>query len=143
MAKDTADWHAAISRLTLVRRRLAQVQVEHSDFRQIISTLDTPDTLFYCDPPYVTGTRKGGKYLLEMSDDDHRDLVRLLLQIKGKALVSGYSHPIYVPLEEGGWRRIDFSALCQVGGRTRADARVLTSQGRTESLWISPNCEEE
>ena len=143
MAKCTSDWHTAISRLTLVRHRLAQVQIEHSDFRQIISAFDTPDTLFYCDPPYVTGTRKGGKYLLEMSDNDHRDLVRLLLQIKGKALVSGYAHPIYTPLEEGGWRRVDFPARCQVAGRTRASAKALTSQARTESLWISPNCEEE
>lgn len=64
------------------------------------------------DPPYVTDTRSRSKlYEHEMSEDDHQDLVDLLLGLRGRAVVSGYSHPVYEALERHGWRRQDFGVV--------------------------------
>lgn len=111
----------------------------------MIKTYDTVETLFYCDPPYVLETRKSGKYKHEMSLDDHRELVALLLKVKGKVILSGYRHPVYEPLEQAGWQRRDYETACYAAARTRATGiqskrAALKMQPRTESVWVSPTC---
>lgn len=133
-------WLGCLEALPAVHARLQRVQIECSDWRLILDTYDTPDTLFYCDPPYVAGTRRHGGYAHEMSDDNHRDFVARLLTIKGQAVVSGYEHPIYAPLVEAGWEVVRFETACHAVGRTRATGlrgkgSVLAKQARTEVLW--------
>jgi DNA adenine methylase len=66
-----------------------------------------------------------------MSDEDHKRLVDTLLNIKGKAMLSGYANPIYVPLEEAGWKRHDFAAVCSTAVKFEgADLK------RVESVWV-------
>lgn len=138
------SWLSIIDMLPEIHRRIMRVQIEHKDFREILRTYDTEDTLFYNDPPYVHSVRKGGKYKYEMSDDDHRELVEMLLNLKGKAILSGYYNEIYLPLEQAGWQRIDFPTACYAAGRTR-ETKILgkgsarEKQPRVESIWISPN----
>ncbi|CAJ0874451.1 DNA adenine methylase [Ralstonia mannitolilytica] len=84
----------------------------------------TGGELVYCDPPYVHSTRaRGDYYRFEMSDDEHRELVSLLLTVPAAVMLSGYANPIYDELL-GSWRRVDFSAMTQGGLRT-------------ESLWLN------
>lgn len=137
MAASVSKWLSSIERLPEVHARLQRVQFECADWRTILERYDTPDTLFYCDPPYVHATRRGGGYRHEMTDDDHRDLVTRLLAIRGQAVVSGYEHPIYAPLEEAGWEVKRFETACHAIGRTRASGLlgkgvVLDRQLRTE-----------
>jgi len=143
MIDTCAAWLSAIEHLPQVHARLQRVQIEHADFRDILRRYDTPETLFYCDPPYVEGTRKAGKYSIEMTNDDHRDFVQLLLNLQGHAVVSGYAHEIYQPLEDAGWERIDFETACHAVGRTRATGILgkgvaKRMQPRVETLWCSP-----
>jgi len=137
----TSGW---LSRLRLLRRwhqRLSGVQIDCVDALRAIRYWDTPDTVFYVDPPYVPETRVDRDlYANELTMDDHRALVETLLQVKGKVVLSGYDHPVYRPLEEAGWVKIARETACSVAGRTRLSqlrgpgaAKALVP--RVEVIW--------
>lgn len=109
-----------------------RVQIDHQDFRKVLSRYDSPETLFYIDPPYTPGERRSGTYQCELSESDHADLVEQLLALRGRAILSGYHNEIYRPLERAGWRRRDFD-VCS----TAAKAVGGKFQRRTESVWCS------
>ena len=118
------------------------------DFRKILEVYDSPDTFFFLDPPYHKDTRKDGRYRHEMSRQDHRELVGRLLSIKGKAMLSGYKHPDYSPLEKNGWHRIDHVTTCMAVGKTRSNGllgkgSVKKKHRRVESLWLNYEIPEE
>jgi DNA adenine methylase len=143
MASCCSKWMSGIDRLAEVHERILRVQIEHDDFRKIIERYDTSRTVFYLDPPYIPETRKAGYYAHELTPDDHRELVKILLAIEGKALLSGYAHPIYEPLVQAGWERKDFDVVCSAAGRTRNSGlkgagHVKEEQKRVESVWVSP-----
>ena len=145
MAGTCSRWLSMIEELPLIHERIMRVQIEHKDFRELIPLYDTENTLFYMDPPYVHATRSGGGYNYECSDKDHEDLVEILLNIKGKAMLSGYVNDIYVKLEEAGWVRYDFDITCYATGKTRltgilGEGSAKEKCRRVESVWMSPNC---
>jgi DNA adenine methylase len=150
MSMVNSRWLNAVENLPAVHHRLRGVLVESQDFRDCILEADNPGAFFYVDPPYPLEARAGrtNVYEFEMSDDDHRDLVGILLGLKGKALVSGYPSDIYRRLEYNGWKVLEVarSSFAAATGRTRQHARrgagtVAKSQARTECLWLSPNNE--
>jgi len=128
--------------LRLFMERLRGVQIENRPAPTIIPVFDTPATLFYLDPPYIHDTRPGYKasntsrYDSEMTDDDHRELVQLVLGLRGTVVLSGYAHPIYEPLESAAWRRIDWDT-----GACSSASLGRDTKSRTESLWISPRAQ--
>ena len=143
---ESNKWLSCIDMLPQVHARLRRIQIENADFRIILDRYDTPKTLFYCDPPYVPGTRKAGGYTHEMTAEDQQELVSLLLRLKGKVVLSGYNHEIYALLEQSGWIRYDFHTACHASGRTRnsglqGKGKVLEKQSRIESLWVKPYSE--
>jgi DNA adenine methylase len=142
MANAVSQWLSIIDMLPEIATRARSVQIEHGDWLDVLRSYDTPDTLFYMDPPFVRSTRRSGKYLHEMDDAEHRRLVKALLNIRGKALLSGYRSDIHEPLEEAGWERVDLPTVCYAVGRTRSTRLQgkgsLVGQFRTESIWISP-----
>lgn len=148
MSRCTAKWLNSVERLPAVHVRFRRVQVEHGDFREIFARYDAPTTLFYIDPPYVLETRgKTGRYRHELTLDDHRDLVTMLLGLTGKCILSGYQHPVYDRLtEEAGWQRLDFAVQAFAAGRTRktgilGEGAGKAKAGRTECLWINPQAQ--
>jgi len=124
-----------------IHDRLVDVQIEHKDFEDLISTYDTPNTFFYLDPPYIGETRKAGKYVCEITDKDHERLVDILLNIKGKAILSGYKHLIYNPLIKNGWKSVDFDVYCHVAA-TKERRSKLDRNKRIETIWLSPGIKE-
>lgn len=143
MAQTTSSWISTIAALPRVHQRLQRVQIENADWRRIIERYDTDETLFYLDSPYTLSQRSAGGYAHELQDQDHADLVKILLSIKGYAALSGYPNDIYKPLEQAGWERIDWQTACFAAGRTRASnlqgkGAAMKHQGRTECLWVSP-----
>lgn len=125
-------FHAGIDRLTEVARRIRKVQVENLPWHDVLTRYDRENTLYYLDPPYVPDSRVNGQYEYEMTSDDHTHLVKRLLMLKGHAVLSGYRHSIYEPLEDSGWKRIDIDVIASTS-KNRAK--------RIESLWISPGCQ--
>ena len=77
-------------RLLAVAERMRSVQIEHDDALKVIRRFDGPNTLHYCDPPYVPQTRTSGSgYAHELSVDGHQALLEALLEVQGKVVLSG------------------------------------------------------
>lgn len=91
----TYQYFNAVKKLPELVSRLQKVQFENLDFREIFKRYDSEDTLFYVDPPYPHSARTGSRYVHEMSYSDHLDLIKILLSIRGSALVSTYWTPEY------------------------------------------------
>lgn len=49
----------------------------------------------YIDPPYLLNTRAGKQYAHEMTDSDHEELLKELLQSRAKIMISGYESDMY------------------------------------------------
>ncbi|MFA6605105.1 MAG: DNA adenine methylase [Patescibacteria group bacterium] len=93
-------------------RRLRGVMVEHADYRQILDAYDSPETLFYVDPPYPFSARRGWgtSYPCDLrTDEEHADLLDRCLALRGAVMVSGYSHQVY-DQRLTGWARHVFRA---------------------------------
>lgn len=124
------------ARIQNAHLRMKSVQIECQSFEGILRRYDTPDTFFYLDPPYpFTAERSSRKvYEYEMTNDDHVRLVDMLLNIQGKAMLSGYDTPLYAPLELAGWEKI------QIGERNIAINLKKDSAPRirkNEYVWVN------
>lgn len=74
--------------------------------------------LVYCDPPYLMSTRSGRSYYkFELSDVDHRRLLRVVRKIQCMVMLSGYKSDLYSE-ELRGWNSIHFEAMTRGGLRT-------------------------
>lgn len=65
--------------------RFHPVQIENRDYAEIVDRFDEPDTLFYCDPPYVD---VGDALYTHEGAFDHDRFVETLRGIEGKWVVS-------------------------------------------------------
>lgn len=129
MAGAVSRWLGSVEDLPLIAQRLLRVQIENAPALETIARYDSPETLFYCDPPYPHDSR-GDKnaYAHEMSDAEHRALAQTLHGVQGKVAVSGYSCALMDELYG------DF--YC-----THAPAKMCHSvkTERTETLWTNYN----
>ncbi|SMO84909.1 DNA adenine methylase [Balnearium lithotrophicum] len=91
-------WLPFLRKLNQIRKRLSTVQIECLDFRKVIEKYDTPNTLFYLDPPYV---QKEHYYRIGFTEKDHRDLAEILKNIKGKFVLSYYPCELVEKLYKG------------------------------------------
>lgn len=71
--------------------RLQHAQIECSDALYIIQSRDTPDSFFYCDPPYYNSNC--GHYD-GYTEEDFKGLLDVLSKIKGKFMLSSYPSPL-------------------------------------------------
>lgn len=125
------DWANFPDCLQKTVARLRGIVIENKNALELIDQHDTSKTLFYLDPPYPLETRMpgahyAGVYRHEMDDNDHRCLADVLHNIKGMAVVSGYSCALYDEELYPDWHREERNAY--------ADCALE----RTEVLWISP-----
>lgn len=121
------EWASLHSHVLSWADRLRSVYIENTDALSVIARWDSPDTLFYVDPPYVIDARTTGRgaYGHEMTDDEHAALADLLRSVEGRVIISGYPSTLYEDLYAG-WARIERPALADQARR------------RTEVLWIKP-----
>lgn len=118
--------------LPCIVERLRSVQIVHRPADEVIRRWDAPDTLFYCDPPYLPETRgvtSRDIYGVEMSEQDHSVLASVLRSCKGKVILSGYPSALYDDLYRG-WKFVSFDVANHAAG-----AKV---KGRKEEcLWMN------
>jgi DNA adenine methylase len=127
MAGAVSRWLGSVEGLPEIVQRLQRVQIENAPATEIILRYDSPETLFYCDPPYPHEARGDVKaYGYEMSDTEHEQLAKVLHNGRGAVALSGYRCTLMDRLY-GDWHRID------------ADTRLCNSSKgeRTESLWTN------
>jgi len=125
-----ADYRNVIDRFPEVHERLRHVHIEHKDAIECIKQYAAQNSLVYCDPPYVFGTRVSPDvYKHEYTDEQHEQLVKTLLEVPGHKILSGYQSPIYEPLLDAGWtlQKKDFTCYTS-----------LDRKKRTECLYCSP-----
>ncbi|WP_440063816.1 DNA adenine methylase [Streptosporangium sp. OZ121] len=115
-------WHAA---------RLRDAFIEQVDAFELITRMDSPETTFYLDPPYLRSTRNtfgSGHYVKEMDEaPEHRRLLDIITRCRGGIVLSGYRSPLYDEALAG-WRRVDYRVR-----QSASDARTHA----VESLWIN------
>lgn len=104
MAGVVSRWLGSVEDLPHIALRLLRVQIENRPAIDVIRLYDSPETLFYCDPPYVHITRgDSNAYAFEMDEKAHRELADILGDCKGKVAISGYRCDLMDKLYEG-WR---------------------------------------
>lgn len=127
------DWVNYPECLETLIERLQGVVIENRDACEVMLRHDGPETLYYCDPPYVHTTRStlnfGGAhghhgYNHEMTDEDHRRFAECVTELQGMVIVSGYDCDLYRELFPS-WERIETEAL--------ADGAAP----RVEVLWLN------
>jgi DNA adenine methylase len=111
MDEQASAWLGAVEGLPTVHDRLRRVVVLNRPALEVITSQDGPDTLYYCDPPYLPATRESKDvYRHEMAREHHPDLLDALAGIRGKFLLSGYPSELYnAAAEKHGWNRHDFN----------------------------------
>lgn len=79
------------------------------------------DELVYCDPPYLRGERRSARalYRHEMTDVDHRHLLRVLRSLKVPVILSGYSSALYAA-ELKRWNAASYQTTTR-GGKPAAE----------------------
>jgi DNA adenine methylase len=127
---DVNAWETIKAELPAIAERIKGVRFYHTSAIDMILDRDAPDTLHYCDPPYLHETRTAKKaYAFEMDRDDHAYLLNILLGIKGTFVLSGYPSDLYdATARVGGWHRIEID-IANHSGQGKAKQR------RTECLW--------
>jgi DNA adenine methylase len=117
----------SVEGLSEIAQRLLRVQIEHAPALEVIQRYDSPQTLYYCDPPYPHEARGDrNAYGFEMTDDEHRALAKILRRLKGKVAISGYQCDLMTELY-GDW-------YCAVAPAKYAHS---IKQLRTEALWTN------
>lgn len=133
MGNNTAQWWRKVGFIGDWHERLARVQIENRDALTVVLDYDSPETVFYLDPPYPGETRRMSlnAYKHEMSDDHHEQMIGLALTLAGRVVLSGYETPLYDVLDEAGWIRIYRNV--------HARGASAGGKGRREVLWIKPS----
>lgn len=127
MSGSVSRWLGSVEGLSEIAQRLLRVQIEHAPAIEVIQRYDSPDTFFYCDPPYPHDSRGDKKaYEFEMTDADHRELADVLQSVQGKVAISSYESPLMTELY-GNWECIE--------APTRKAHSV--KKNRTELLWVN------
>ncbi len=91
MAGAVSRWLGSVDDLAEIAQRLLRVQIENAPALEVIKRYDSPEILFYCDPPYPHGSRGDSQaYRHEMTDDQHRQLSEVLHRVQGKVVLSSY-----------------------------------------------------
>ena len=134
-AESATTHYNAVDRLKAYKNRLQRTTVFNEDALRVIERFDSPQTVFYIDPPYPDTNQGayGG-----FTQQDFEDLITVLKTCKGSIVLSCYDNKI-IPSD---WIKYEFEAIASGKGVTgvnrnhteksnyRDDAR------RIECVWV-------
>ena len=134
-----ASWAKRVVDLGATVERLRCVYIECDDALAVIQRWDSPQTVFYCDPPYP-GTNQG--HYSGYTSDDFNALIECLDGAQGSFVLSNYAQP-GVP---DSWQRHEITAHCFASGAGKvgtsrdksraATQKELGDKKRTEIVWV-------
>lgn len=125
MAQQISSWLGVPELIRLTAERFRRVQIDHRPAMEILRAYDTPETLFYIDPPYLPETRTKTRYAYEMDWEGHKELLGALSGMQGMVVLSGYRSSLY---DEAlvSWERHEFAMTSMAGaGRKRHKVEVV------------------
>lgn len=123
------NWYRLPKWILEVTERLKMAQIENRPAIEVIERHNFENVCIYADPPYLLNTRAGKQYKHEMTENDHIELLEVLLKHKGPVLLSGYQSELYDYVLKD-WRKETKSSLAEYG------------RARNEVLWINPSAAE-
>ncbi len=125
------DWRNYPDAVKAMSERLQGVLMENKPAIEVLRLHDRRDTLHYVDPPYPHQVRQirwpsdaKAFYTHEMTDDQHRELSEVLLQLEGMVVLSGYACPLYDEELFPDWTRVTRSTIAD-GARKRVEVLWL------------------
>lgn len=118
------NWYRLPEWIIEIAERLRMVQIENRPAVEVIKRFNYGNVFMYIDPPYVLGTRRGKQYRHEMSDAEHEELLKLILQSTAKIMISGYESDMYNDYLAG-WEKKKFSSCAEQG------------KSRQEVVWMN------
>ena len=135
-ANHAESWANHVDDIPAVAERFRRINVENLSYPQVIDRYDSPETLFYCDPPYIgSGRTSTGRYTHEMDRASHLYFIGQIRTIKGQAVVSMYPDEMYEK-ELRGWRLIKIDRKSQIHNNSQAENAGI----KTECIWIKEHC---
>lgn len=132
-----ASWANWRETLPLLMERLRDVHLECDDALAVIRRWDSPQTLFYGDPPYP-GADQG--HYQGFTKADLKALVETLETCQGSVLLSGYASDL-IPST---WEHVTFEVYSSASGQGKthghsrgsaATSATLGDRRRTEHVW--------
>lgn len=120
--------------LNEISKRLKYVIFEDLDYRECLNKYDSPDTFFYCDPPYLNTRDYYGKGCF--NEEDHYRLAEILHNIKGQAMITHYKNNVYDGLYEG-WQRYEYETFKASYGLTKSNPDDTTRPKVVEVLYCN------
>ena len=118
------NWYRLPKWIIDIAERLRMVQIENRPALEVLERFNYSNVFMYIDPPYMLHTRARKQYKYEMTDSDHEELLKMLLQSKAKIMLSGYESDMYDDYLAG-WEKKQFSSYAEYG------------KPRTETVWIN------
>lgn len=134
LATTWANWQDT---LPILMDRLRNVHLECDDALAVIRRWDSPQTVFYCDPPYVD-TDQG--HYTGFTEADMKALITVMQTCHGSIVLSGYDCGA-IPHT---WEHFTFDAYCSAScqGKTymsdrsmQATSDELGNRRRVEHVW--------
>lgn len=137
-----------ISRLIFVKRpkeleevirRMQNVQFFNSPWQKIWKKIKNnefwhKDGFVYLDPPYPHNTRKNDSdYNIEMTLEEHQELIEEIKESKIRILLSSYPNEIYDQLIDYGWKKKEIP----IKTRTGSNSGIKELPKRVEVLYYN------
>ncbi|MCG7551586.1 DNA adenine methylase [Pseudoalteromonas sp. Of7M-16] len=99
----------------------AAAEVYQISFFEYLRTFDYKNNgriLMYLDPPYMHETRTSkARYEYELTDEEHKELLKIVLELPCYIMLSGYRNPLYNDMLSDWWS-VDIQAMSRGGVRT-------------------------
>lgn len=118
--KNAKSFVNRVEKMREIAERFRSVVIECRDALELIPRYDTPDTLWYLDPPY--NCRYSFRYRASV---DQEAMLGVFKKVSGYVVLSGYMSELYAD-ELAGWHI-----------ETRAN-RTFANGEKEECLWLSP-----
>jgi len=124
-----------LKRFPGIHQRFKSVTVENLDWKSCMVEYDSPDMVFYCDPPYLGTT---DDYLYREHSFTEKEHIRLLdwiFECKGFVALSGYDNELYNNYAWNAKHTWDQYVSMSGGGQEdwRLEQRKVSQK---ETLWI-------
>jgi len=122
----------SLKRFEDIHKRFKYVTIENLDWEKCIDDYDSPETVFYLDPPYVDSYR--GTYKHEMTIEDHTRLKEKIFNIDGFVALSSYSNNFY---DNCPWSEvIEYDAITTVDSGAIDGNRKGVPEGRQNKVVV-------
>lgn len=132
MSDPVSAYLSAVEGLPAVHDRLSKVVIFSEDAKQLIEREDNDVTLFYLDPPYPKESRTAkDAYKHEMTDEQHHELLDVLLACKGKVILSTYPNAIYDERLKA-WNFED-----RIRDNKASQSKDKSTDMKTERIWMN------